>query len=341
VQRRRQRCRDQGLQGERGGVLVLGTAKALVAGAALAFAAASLPLKTVATVPLPGGPSRLDYASVDSGRHRLYIAHLGGGLVIVFDTKKRRVVKTIPAPGAHGVLAVPSLGRVYASATDAHELLTIDERTNTVTARAPAGDYPDGIAYDAADRRVYVSDESGGAEIVFSAAGHRLASVPLGGEAGNVQYDPVSGRMLADVQTRDEVAVISTKTNRVIRRVALPGCDHDHGLLVDAPRRLAFVACDGNARLLTLDLGRMKVIGTASIGASPDVLAFDTSLRRLYVSAESGNVAVFAERGRALYKLGQAFLAPDAHVVAVNSTTHLVYFPLQTGPRLLIMKPTR
>jgi DNA-binding beta-propeller fold protein YncE len=249
-------------------------------------------------VPLPGGQSRLDYASVDSKRHRLYLAHLGGGLVIVFDTKKRRVVKSIPAPGAHGVLAVPSLGRVYASATDAHQLLTIDERTGRVTARAPAGDYPDGIAFDPADRRVYVSDESGDAEIVFSAAGHRLAQVPLGGEAGNVQYDPVSGRVLADVQTRNEIAVISTKTNRVVRRVALPGCDHDHGLLVDAPRRLAFVACDGNARLLTLDLVRMKITGSASIGASPDVLAFDTSLRRLYVSAESGDVAVFAERGR-------------------------------------------
>ena len=75
-------------------------------------------MKTVATVPLPGGSSRLDYASVDPGRHRLYMAHLGGGLVIVFDTKKRRVVKSISAPGAHGVLSVPSIGRVYATATD-------------------------------------------------------------------------------------------------------------------------------------------------------------------------------------------------------------------------------
>ena len=317
--------------------------KALAAATAFAFGlgALSLPLETVATVPLPGGSSRLDYASVDSSRNRLYLAHLGGGLVIVFDTKKRRVVKTISAPGAHGVLAVPSLGRVYASATDAHQLLTIDERTLKVIARASAGDYPDGIAYDSADRRVYVSDESGDAEIVFSAEGRHLTSVPLGGEAGNVQYDAVSGRVLADVQTRNEVAVIDTHTNRVIRRVALPGCDHDHGLLVDAPRRLAFVACDGNATLLTLDLRRMTITGTARIGASADVLAFDTSLRRLYVAAETGDVTVFAEHGRSLVKLGQDFLAPEAHVVAVDSRTHLVYFPLQSGPKLQIMKPTR
>ena len=135
--------------------------------------------------------------------------------------------------------------------------------------------------------------------------------------------------------------MINPRTNRVIRRVALPGCDHDHGLRVDAPRRVAFVACDGNAKLLTLDLRRMKVTGTADIGQSPDVLAFDTGLRRLYVSTESGQVAVFAEHGRRLTKLGQAFLAPEAHTVAVDSRTHLVYFPLQDGPVVRIMKPTR
>jgi len=85
----------------------------------------------------------------------------------------------------------------------------------------------------------------------------------------------------------------------------------------------------------------MKITGTTSIGQSADVLAFDTSLRRLYVSAESGDVAVFAEDGHSLRKLAQAFLAPNAHVVAVDSTTHLVYFPLENGPKLQIMKPTR
>ena len=81
----------------------------------------------------------------------------------------------------------------------------------------------------------------------------------------------------------------------------------------------------------------------ATVGLAPDVLAFDSSLHRLYVSAESGVVAVFAERGLKLEKLGQAFLAPNAHTVAVDPATHLVYFALERGaserPQLLIMKP--
>jgi DNA-binding beta-propeller fold protein YncE len=268
---------------------------------------------------------------------------MDAGELLVFDVRKRRVIRAIATPGVHGVIAVPQLGRVFASATDARQLFTIDARTGRVIRRAPAGAYPDGLAYDPVERRIYVSDETGGIEAVFNASGSRIATVPLGGEAGNVQYDPVSRRILVDVQSRNEVAVIDPRTNRIVRRVALPGCDHDHGLLVDAPRRLAFVACDGNARLLTLDLERQKVTGSALVGASPDVLAFDATLRRLYVSSESGDVAVFAERGRTLTKLGQSHLAPFAHTVAVDQRTHLVYFPLQSGstgrPQLRIMAP--
>jgi DNA-binding beta-propeller fold protein YncE len=302
-----------------------------------------LPLRVVARVTLPGPSVRFDYTSLDPTAGRLYIAHMDANQLLVLDLRTRRVIRTIAAPGVHGVLAVPQLGRVYASATNDHQAITVDSRSGAVIARAPAGDYPDGLAYDPAEHHVFVSDESGGVETVLNGAGHRITTIPLGGEAGNVQYDAGSRYVLADVQTRNDIAVINPRTNRVIRRVGLPGCDHDHGLLVDSPHRLAFVACDGNAMLLTLDLRTMKIVGRAVVGSNPDVLAYDDSLRRLYVSAESGIVAVFAERAHGLKKLGQAFLATEAHTVAVDPRTHLVYFPLQRGtsggPQLLIMKP--
>jgi hypothetical protein len=77
-----------------------------------------LPLIQVADVPLGGRPTRLDYASLDPDRHLLFIAHLGDGEVIVFDTLAARVITRIPdVASVHGVLAIPELSRVYASAT--------------------------------------------------------------------------------------------------------------------------------------------------------------------------------------------------------------------------------
>jgi hypothetical protein len=39
-----------------------------------------------------------------------------------------------------------------------------------------------------------------------------------------------------------------------------------------------------------VDLANMKVLATYPVGKDPDVLAFDTGLKQLYVSAESGSV---------------------------------------------------
>jgi DNA-binding beta-propeller fold protein YncE len=303
----------------------------------------SLPLRTVARVPLPGPSVRFDYESLDPVAGRLYISHMDASQLLVFDVKARRVVKSIPAPGVHGVLAVPAVHRAYASATNDHEAITIDTRTEKVVARAAAGTYPDGLAWDPVERHVFVSDESGGMETVLGESGKRITAIRLGGEAGNVQYDPGSKHVLVDVQTRNVVAVIDPKTNHIVRVVSVPGCENDHSLLVDPSRRLAFVTCDGNATLHVLDLRTMKFTTSSTVGDSPDVLAFDPGLRRLYVSAESGVVAVFAETAHGVHKLGQALLAPEAHTVAVDPRTHLVYFALQSGsngsPQLLVMKP--
>lgn len=73
------------------------------------------------------------------------------------------------------------------------------------------------------------------------------------------------------------------------------------------------------------------------------MLAFDPGLQRLYVSSESGVVSVFELRGRQLRSLGQSYLAHEAHSVAVDSSTHRVYFSLQNieGRGVLrVMVPT-
>lgn len=300
---------------------------------------ASLPLEKVADIPLPDGSSRFDYQSLDERRHLLYVAHLGASAVIAVDVRRRRVVRDLRGiASVHGVLAAG--GEVYAAATGSHQLVALAAASLRFRWRASAGAFPDGLAYDPVGRRVFVSDESGGAEVVVDARrGKRVATIPLGGEAGNVQYDRVAKRMLAAVSGREQLAVINPRRLRIVARIPLPGCSGAHGVHLDPARRLAFVACEGNARLLVVDLRRARATATFDVGDTPDVLDFDPGLRRLYVAAESGVVAVFAERGRTLEKLGQAALAPAAHSVAVDPETHLVYFPLEGGPVLRVMRP--
>jgi DNA-binding beta-propeller fold protein YncE len=84
-------------------------------------------------------------------------------------------------------------------------------------------------------------------------------------------------------------------------------------------------------------------VGHQPVGDDPDVLAFDPVWRRLYVAAESGDVAVFRERNGTLAPDGRIAM-PHAHTVAVDPRTHLVYFPLQDiegRPLLRIMSARR
>ena len=304
----------------------------------------NLPVKTVADVPLPGNPTRWDYASLDPERHLLFLAHLGDSTVVVFDTRNDKVIASIPGISrVHGVLAVPELHRVYASATGSNELVAIDENTLKVIARMPAGVYPDGIAYAPGANKLFVSDETGATDTVIDAAtNQRIATIALGGEVGNSQYDPVSGHIFANVQTRGDLAEIDPASDRLIARHPLPGAQGNHGLLIDPADRLAFIACESNDKLLVLDMRTMHVIATFGVGNDPDVLAWDDHLGLLYVASESGVVSLFRVHGGAVNKRGEGRLGPNAHTVAVDARTHRAYFPLgdlDGKPLLRITQP--
>jgi len=295
-------------------------------------------------VPLPGNATRWDYASLDAQRHHLFLAHLGDSAVVVFDTAQRKVIGTVPGVShVHGVLYVPQLDRVYASATGTNEVVAIDAKTFEIVARAPGGDYPDGMAYAPAVRKLYVSDEHGGTDTVIDTTSNkRIATIPLGGEVGNTQYDSVSRHIFANAQTRDELAEIDPATDKVVARINLPGAKGNHGSYIDSSARLAFIACEGNDRLLVLDLASRKVLASFDVAKDPDVLAFDPTLGWLYVAGESGQVSVFKVRGKAVSPLGTALLGPNAHVVAVDPVTHEAFFPLKPAhgkPMLRITRP--
>src|SRR3954469_23184004 len=86
-----------------------------------------LPLKLIADIELPGATNRFDYQSHDPRTHLLFIAHLAAGTVVVFNTESNKVVAEIPGISqVHGVLVVPELGKVYASATGTNEIVVID-----------------------------------------------------------------------------------------------------------------------------------------------------------------------------------------------------------------------
>jgi DNA-binding beta-propeller fold protein YncE len=328
---------------------------AFLAPAALAIVAAAyawmnagavdsaLPLRLVGDFPLTGNTTRFDYASTDTARGVIWVAHMGDGAVEAFDVASRQVTRTIalsPSASIRGVLA--ARGNVYAAAQGLSSVVVIDGATGKQVAAVRAGDV-DGLAYDPVTQRIFVSDEAGERDAVIDGrTNRRVGFVELGGEAGNTVYDPVSHHIFVGVQTRDELAEVDPARLEVVRRYALAGCASSHSVLVDAEQRAVYVGCQHNARLVRLDLRTGHVDGSGGVGIGVDVLALDSGFHRVYVASESGVVSVYDVSGRRLRRTAQAFVHLNAHVVAVDSVSHRVYFPLQNvggRPMMRVMEP--
>ena len=301
-------------------------------------------LKTVADVSLPGGATRFDYQSLDPKSGRLYLSHMGDGNVVVFDTKTNKVLANISGfPTVTGVLVVPALMSVFASVTHNHEVVVLDTEKLVVSKRIKDGKFPDALAYSPETQKVFVSDEAGGVEIVIDTKrNERVNTIEMGGEVGNTQYDPVSHLIYACVQTRNELVEINPETDKIQARYRLSGGEHPHGFCIDDQNGKAYIACEGDNKLLVFDMKNHSVENVFPVADGPDVLAFDRGLQLLYVACESGAVSLFRYSNGKLEKVEDVKVGPNSHSVSVDSETHRAYFPLKNvngSPILRIMTP--
>ncbi|MDE1953667.1 MAG: hypothetical protein KGL51_15315 [Betaproteobacteria bacterium] len=307
----------------------------------LATSAATMPgtMQRMAEIALPGTAARFDYMVLDAAKDRLLINQMGAGRTLVFDLRQRRLVGQIGGLAAPtGITLAPALHLAFISDPGAGldrvwgggSVVAVSLRTLAVVQRFAAGGFPDGSAWVPGVDRLFVSNERGGVETVIGGTPLRVEqNLKLGGEAGNSAFDAASNRVLVNVQTRGQIAVINPETMEIEDRVTLPTtCQHNHGLLVDDADHLAFVACDGNARLLSLHLPELRPAQLNRLGRDPDVLALDVTRHRLWVASESGVLSVFRIHDGKLRTLWRGGVGPDAHSVAIDPVTGWAWFPL-------------
>lgn len=301
-------------------------------------------LKYVIDIPLPGGTNRWDYQSINYKNNRLYISHLGSNMVTVFDLKAQKVLASIPLSASpYGILVVPDKKKVFVGVGGNNQVAVIDESSLKVITYITAGETPDGLAYAQYTNTVFVSNENGGTVSVINAEKYEhIEDISVGGAVGNTHFDPFS-KLIYSVSGEDNTLIeIDPTTDTVLNKYKTTGCSHPHGFYIDIVTRYAFITCQGNNKMIVFDQNEKKIIYTDTVGAHPDVLAYDPGLHRLYVAAESGNLTVFDVQKNKITKLGQDFIAEKAHTVSVDKNTHKVYMPLENingKPILRIMQP--
>lgn len=304
------------------------------------------PLVRVTDVDLPGRAVRFDYQDVDARRGHLVIAHMSDDSVVVVRLKDGSVVKVLPGIRTpRGVAVADEAARIFVTSMP-RELVIIDATTLTEIGRVATGQSPDGVGWDPVHRVVGVSDQGDGAVSLIGDAGSgERRQVPLGVETGNVVFDPGRGQFWVTVVMAappDRLVAIDPVAARVATRIDLPGCRGAHGLRIHPDGQSALVACEGSSVLARVGLGTPSLV-TAKVGRLPDVLAIDPGAGWLYVAAESGDLVVFDLGKQGLVRVDSEHVGDAAHSVAVDASTHRVFFPLKAGrhgkPVLRIMRP--
>lgn len=304
----------------------------------------ALELKTITDTPLSGGTNSWDYQSINYDNNRLYISHLGSKKVTVFDLKAQKVIKDIDLTASpYGIFAIPELHTVYVGVGGNNSVAVIDENTLEVTKYIQAGDTPDGLDYDPNTNKVFVTNEhSGTVTVIDVSKKERVEDISVGGSVGNTHFDPVSKEIFSVSGDDNTLVEIDPSSDRVIKKYDTAGCSHPHGFYIEEKTHYALITCQGNNKMIVFDLDAKKIIGTDTVGADPDVLAYDPGLHHLYVAAESGDLAIFDVKKGNVTNVGHAFVADNAHTVSVDKNTHKIYLPLENingKPVLRIMQP--
>ncbi len=289
------------------------------------------PLKKVAAIDLPGpAGKRFDYLTFDFEDDSLLSSHLGAGLLYVIDLKTNQLVKAIPGvPGTEGVEYVPELKKAYTSDWYENKVAVVDLRQMKVTAKIPVDDKPDGSTYAAPFHKLYVSNERGKTESVIDVRTEKVVKTfHFDSETGMPQYDPVSRRVLVNLQDQNVIAEIDPATDTISARYPVADCKGNHGMALDVEHRRAFLVCEDSDTLAVFDMEKHKAIASVRIPSGGDVVKFDPGLGRIYVACYEGAIAVIQEDTPDHYRKIEDFpVPPKVHSLAVDPRTHRVYAP--------------
>jgi hypothetical protein len=286
------------------------------------------------------------------------------GNIAVVDTRQNKFITSIDLPNIHGLVVDQEDHRVYAAGSIGDVVYSIDEQTfkptpinvapNCKPANAPC-ENPDSLTYDPVDHKIFVSSPAGQNQVVIDTQTNTLLPKPIdlsgdktGDDIGHTRYDRVSQRVFVVVQPFQpnpqdpnspwpaaKLVAINPVTDSIITSVTLPGeCRSAHGLGIDSPQQIAFVACIDSQKLVMVNIQSNKVIeGIQTVGFKPDIITLDTNLHVLFVGCASG-VSIFDESGAsrgALKRLGNrdyTISSSSAHSLAVDENTHTIYIPL-------------
>jgi DNA-binding beta-propeller fold protein YncE len=287
-----------------------------------------------------GGPGGFDYITIDAAGKTLYVPRSSHTLVL--DAATGKTIADIPESNRnHGVALAPEAGRGFISNGGDGTVSIFDLKTNAVLGKVKAAADADCIIYDPASH--FVLAFCGDADCVVPiradtdpTTGSALPAIDLGGKPEYAVADG-KGKVFVNIQSKDEVAVIDTKTLTVLNRWPVAPGSKPTGMSMDRAKGRLYVGCR-NKKMIVMSAEDGKVLADLPIGERVDATAFDRGCA--LASCGDGTLTVIRETAPGQFAVVQTLpTVAGARTMAVDSNTGTVYLPAkEAGFEIVVVK---
>jgi len=297
-----------------------------------ALAASDGPYRILRSVKV-GGEGGFDYVNADSAGRRLYMARSGktNPRLLAFDLDTLKQMGEIDGISAHGAVVDPVSHHGFASSKP---ITMFDSRTIATIKPIVVDGNPDGLTFDPAEGRVYVLSHSApGITAITAADGTVAGTVDLGAAPEQTVGDG-KGHLYVDLEDKDAVGVVDTKTLAVTARYPLGDRHTPAGLAMDTKTRVLFVACRNPASLVMMNADTGAVLDTIPISPGNDGLVFNPATKEVFASQGDGTLAVVKENSATSFALEQTLATQSgAKTLALDTKTgHIFLIAAEYGP---------
>ncbi len=285
-----------------------------------AFAAAvrieSPALELTAEIPVPEMTGTWDHLTVDPVTRRLFLSAQDQQIVYVVDLMGRATIHRITGAfdRPQGELYVPQFDRLVVTNGRDGRVRILHGHNYRVAATLGLSMGADMVAYDARHRILYV--ESGGTDarrgpgwlaLIDPSSGELVGKLTTGYRAAALVMAHASARLYVAIPGLDQVAVVDSKTRRIVQRFPVPGrpasmaLDEAHHRLFVATRTFAGDPRPPTFNVLDADSGR-QIASLSSEDATEDMY-FDPVHRGIYTSSLEGFVQAYRQIDANHYRL--------------------------------------
>jgi DNA-binding beta-propeller fold protein YncE len=284
-----------------------------------------------------GGEGGFDYVTADSAGRRLYFARSGktNPRLLAFDLDSLKQLGEIDGISAHGAVVDPKSHHGFASSKP---ITMFDTATMATIKPIMVDGNPDGLTFDssgdASGGRVYVLSHSApGITAINAADGTVVGTVDLGAAPEQTVGDG-KGHLYVDLEDKDAVGVVDTKTLAFTARYALGDKHTPAGLAMDTKSRVLFVACRNPAALVMLNADTGAILDTIPIGLGNDGVVFNPATREVFASQGDGTLAVVKENSPTSFTLEQTLSTQSGGKTLTldTKTGHIFVIAAEYGP---------